>query len=234
MEKMESVVNGEVEDLIKTGKKILRRAQSLGSSIDGEELADVASWVTRLGQLIRRLYGEKSQHFRSYSDALATNNFYSIHSNWNSHISQCLGVAFSIKHDLEAGLLFDLRSLVQADVFADFLEMGEYLLNEEYKDAAAVIIGAVLEDSLRKLSERHGLPIENSSGRPLTIDPLNVAMAREDVYNKLVQKQITTWAHIRNKAAHGEYSEYNSDQVQMMLLFVQNFAAEYLTYGHNI
>ena len=112
--------------------------------------------------------------------------------------------------------------------------MGEYWLNEEDKDAAAVIIGAVLEDSLRKLSERHDLPIENSSGRPLTRDPLNVAMAREDVYNKLVQKQITTWAHIRNKAAHGEYSEYNSDQVQMMLLFVQNFAAEYLTYGHNI
>jgi hypothetical protein len=42
----------------------------------------------------------------------------------------------------------------------------------------------------------------------------------------LVQKQITTWAHVRNKAAHGEYDEYTKDQVQMMLIFVQGFVAE--------
>jgi hypothetical protein len=107
--------------------------------------------------------------------------------------------------------------------------MGEYLLKEGYKDAAAVIIGAVLEDSLRKLCDKNGIPTNRSNGSPLTIDPLNAALAKADVYSKLVQKQITTWAHVRNKAAHGEYQEYDKDQTKMMLLFVQNFAEQYLT-----
>jgi len=57
---------------------------------------------------------------------------------------------------------------------------------------------------------------------------LNAHLAKAEVYSKLVQKQVTTWAHIRNKAAHGEYGEYNAEQVRTMLLFVQGFAGEYI------
>ena len=168
----------EIKGLVEKGTALLRQAPGFDSQIEGEELAEVAAWVTRLGQLIRRVYGEKSQQFQSYSKAVATPNFYVIHSNYYGHISQLVGVAKSIEHDFAHGLLFDLRALVQADLFADFLEMGEYLVNEGYKDAAAVIIGAVLEDALRKLSEKRGLPTFGSSDRPLTIEPLNVALAR--------------------------------------------------------
>jgi hypothetical protein len=106
--------------------------------------------------------------------------------------------------------------------------MGEYLLSEGYKDAAAVIIGSVLEDGLRKLCERASLPVLGSTGKPLTIDPLNTQLAKADVYSKLAQKQITTWADVRNMAAHGRYDGYNAEQVKMMLIFVQSFAGEHL------
>lgn len=228
MNKLDDRIKTEVETLVQKGQAMLRKAQGLSRAMEGDELADVASWVTRLGQIIRRLYGENSQHFETYSTALATNNFYNLHSNWNAQLSQVVGVAKAIEHDLASGLLTDFKSIVQADIFADFLEMGEYLLQEGYKDAAAVIIGSVLEDGLRKLSERHGLPVTNESGKPLTIDPLNNQLSKQDIYSKLTQKQITSWAHIRNKAAHGEFGEYNREQVQMMLLFVQSFASEHL------
>ena len=228
MNKLDDRIKTEVETLVQKGQAMLRKAQGLSRAMEGDELADVASWVTRLGQIIRRLYGENSQHFETYSTALATTNFYNLHSNWNAQLSQVVGVAKAIEHDLASGLLTDFKSIVQADIFADFLEMGEYLLQEGYKDAAAVIIGSVLEDGLRKLSERHGLPVTNESGKPLTIDPLNNQLSKQDIYSKLTQKQITSWAHIRNKAAHGEFGEYNRDQVQMMLLFVQSFASEHL------
>ena len=44
----------------------------------------------------------------------------------------------------------------------------------------------------------------------------------------LVQKQITTWANLRNDAAHGHFAKYDQDQVKQMLLFVQKFCADYL------
>lgn len=228
MRKFDARIEKEVQNLVQEGAAHLRKAQSLSNSIKGEELAVITEWVTRLGQIVRRLYGEKSQHFDSYSSALATPNFYYLHSDWNAHLSQMLGVARSVMHDLEAGLLEDFKTLVQADIFSDFLEMGEYLLEGGYKDAAAVIIGSVLEDGLRKIAERNGVPTVNDSGKSLTIDPLNSELAKRDIYSKLHQKQITSWAHIRNKAAHGEFGEYTKEQVQMMLLFVQNFAAENL------
>ncbi len=229
MLKLDSRITSEIESLVEAGTRLHRSASNSSRGIGGDELAEVAAWVTRLGQLVRNLYGEKSQHFDSYSRALATANFYVLHGDYYEHFTQMLGVANAIKHDVSNGLLFNIKSLAQAEVFADFLEMGEYLLNEGYKDAAAVIIGSVLEDSLRKLCERDSLPVDSSSGKPLTIDPLNTQLAKADVYSKLVQKQITTWAHVRNKAAHGEYGEYNTDQVKMMLVFVQSFAAEHLT-----
>ena len=68
----------------------------------------------------------------------------------------------------------------------------------------------------------------NGKGKPLTIDPLNSELVKADVYNKLVQKQITSWADLRNNAAHGHFEKYNQTQVEMMLLFVQSFCAEHI------
>ena len=67
----------------------------------GVELSEVTSWVTRLGELILKIYGEKSQRYADYSKALAIPGFYSIHSSNNAQIAQMLGVAKSITHDLE-------------------------------------------------------------------------------------------------------------------------------------
>ncbi len=159
---------------------------------------------------------------------MATPHFTTMHSNYFKHISEVVGIFKGIQHDIKSGMLSDFRKLLQAEIFADFLEMAEYLLNEGYKDAAAVLFGAVLEDSLRKLSAVRGLPTITTSGKPLTIEPLNVALAKVGAYGPLVQKQVTTWANLRNDAAHGHFTNYDSEQVKQMLLFVQKFCLDYL------
>ena len=229
MQKFDERIIAEINILAESGVRLNQIVSRSDEAIGGDLLVEFSTWVTRLGQIVRKLYGEQSQHFDSFSKALQRQNFYFLHSNNYDHIAQMAGVAKAVKHDIENGLLVDLKSLVQAEVFADFLEMGEHLLNEGYKDAAAVIIGGVLEDTLRKISERSQIPVVADSGKPLTMDPLNAQLAKAGVYSKLVQKQITTWAHVRNKAAHAEYDEYNAEQVKSMLLFVQSFADTHLS-----
>lgn len=187
-----------------------------------------SSWVSRIGEIVRKLCAPPSKHMVSYEAALATANFYSMHGNHYKHIGVMQGVIKGVQHGFEMGLLAEFRGLVQADIFADFLEMGEYLLGEDYKDAAAVIIGTVLENTLRKLAEANGIATRKLKGKPLTIEPLNIECAKAGVYDRLVQKQVTSWGDLRNKAAHGRYNEYDADQVKMMLLFVQKFATDYL------
>lgn len=225
---MHEMVLREIDELVAVGERLSRLAAGSGSLLGPERVEELSSVASRGGQLIRRLYGADSHYARSLEKVLATPSFTSMHSNYYQHVSELAGILKGVQHDIKSGLLADFRRLLQAEIFADFLEMAEYLLNEGYKDASAVILGAVLEDSLRKLADAHGVPTRAANGRPLTIDPLNVAVAKAGLYGPLVQKQVTTWANLRNDAAHGHFAKYDLDQVKQMLLFVQKFCADYL------
>jgi uncharacterized protein (DUF2164 family) len=122
-----------------------------------------------------------------------------------------------------AGYTQSVIELVHADIFADFLEMADYLLEQGYKDPAAVVTGSVLEEHLRKLCIKHGVPVAKPDGRPKTADTLNSELTGAGVYSLLDQKNVTAWLDLRNKAAHGKYSEYTKEQVALMLQAVRDF-----------
>ncbi len=120
---------------------------------------------------------------------------------------------------LKGGWIATTRGLVSAEIFSDFLEMAAHLLSEKYKDAAAVIAGSVLEEHLRQLCTKHGIPVTFQKGAdviPKKADALNSDLANATVYNRLDQKSVTTWLDLRNKAAHGKYGEYTEPQVALM------------------
>lgn len=136
-----------------------------------------------------------------------------------------------IKADIDDGWLQEMKGIVAAELFSDFLDMAEHLLEESYYQPAAVMIGSVLEESLRALSLKSGLPVSqpDSSGklRPIKAEALNTVLAKNHVYNLLMQKSVTAWLDLRNKAAHGQHGEYDAAMVQMFLLFARDFAARY-------
>ena len=221
-------VAAELQDLIATGEKLIATASSAQGGVKGTELVEVMAWASRAGHTVTMVSGENGVHSQICRRALEYEGFTNIYPGNYKHLCEIQGALRAVQHDLEGGLLFDIRKLVQADIFADFLQMAEYLLNEGYKDASAVLIGGVLEDSLRKLSDSKGLPLVSSNGRTLTIDPLNAGLAKAGVYPPLTQKQITTWANLRNDAAHGNYVKYSAEDVRQMLIFVQRFCGDYL------
>ncbi len=134
------------------------------------------------------------------------------------------GILKSIKNEIEKGSLITLKEIVSAEIFSDFLEMADYLLKENYKDPAAVMIGSVLEEHLRQLCISNGIEIVDShSGKSIKADKLNSELTSNSIYNKLDQKSITSWLDLRNKAAHGKYSEYNQQQVEFMMQSVTEF-----------
>ena len=138
------------------------------------------------------------------------------------HTPKVIGVAKALRDDLEAGYLQSLAEIVHAEVFADFIEMATHLLNNSYKDAAAVIIGSTLESHIRKLAVKNGVPTE-ANGKPLKAEQLNQDLTKASVYNLLDQKNVTAWLDLRNKAAHGDYTAYTTDQVKLLLSSVQEF-----------
>ena len=127
------------------------------------------------------------------------------------------GILQGLRADIEAGYTQSFAELVHADFFADFLDMADELQAKGFKDAAAVITGSALEQHLRALATKHGLVVSRAGQAPKKADRLNADLAGAGVYNQLVQKSVTAWLDLRNKAAHGEYGEYDHTQVAAMI-----------------
>ena len=132
------------------------------------------------------------------------------------------------REEIHQGFIQKLTDIVAADLFADFLEMAAHLLEKNYKDPAAVMIGSVLEEHLRRLSNRDNVDITVEVGgkeTPRKADALNADLTKAGAYGKLDQKNVTAWLDLRNKAAHGHYAEYSTEQVNLMYQGVTDFIA---------
>ena len=107
--------------------------------------------------------------------------------------------------------------------------MAAYLLDENYEDPAAVIIGSVLEQHLRLLCANNSIEItiQKSGGEVFkSASILNSELYKVSIYNKLIFNSVTTWLSLRNAAAHGNYGEYSYDQVKLMYIGVQDFVSK--------
>lgn len=137
------------------------------------------------------------------------------------------GILKALRTAYTSGYLQTVQELVHADVFADFLEMADYLVSEGYKDAAAVIGGSVLEENIRKLCSKHGVPTADAKGHPKKASVMNDDLVKAGAYGKLEQKSVTTWLDLRNKAAHGDFTAYDKKQVEMYLQGIRDFLTRF-------
>jgi len=208
----------EIIDIFKKNHSIL--IKEYGLSQEGGVLANILN--TRIMAVITRIMGINSEYYKQAMNVLSNTNI----SEPIARLIGLYGVLAGLYQDLKAGYLKSYSELVHADIFSDYIEMAEYLLEEGYKDPAAVITGSTLEEHLRKLCLKNGINIEiMSSGklRPKKADAINSELAKQGVYSKLEQKSVTAWLDLRNKAAHGNYSEYNDNQVKQMIMGVRDF-----------
>jgi hypothetical protein len=141
------------------------------------------------------------------------------------NVQQAFGILRAARDDIEAGALFEVKTLVTAEVFDEFLEQGRALLASGYFAPAAVVIGAVLEDGLRKLCAKAAISLPEKP----KLDSMNAALAKKGVYNVLGQKKITALADIRNSAAHGKWDAFESTDVDDMLRWTHDFMEKHFS-----
>lgn len=130
---------------------------------------------------------------------------------------------------VQAGLLSDVspERRAQLDVVSDILEQAETLLNTKsvHPAAAAVLIGATLEEFLRNWVEAENLALgELKPG----LETYAKVLRAEDMINKQDMKDITSWAGTRNDAAHGKWDEVSDkNRIRLMLEGVNLFMRKY-------
>lgn len=142
--------------LLKEGEGTLR--QNGWPSKDNYRHPEQVEYIrfrTEALNLIRRACGESSDHYRELR-RIADDKDTSLNS---YYYRDCFAVLQAASKDYESGLLFDVRSLVAAELFVDFLDQAKHLLENGFHVPAASLAGAVLEDGLRRLCAKNSIPL---------------------------------------------------------------------------
>ena len=143
---------GRADQLIENADEILKGVRE---DLDEYDPVDVDSGLfhgfrsSSLSFLVAT-YGKGHPHYDEF-DTKVKNGF--IH-----NVQAGRGILSAVRLELKGGWLTSTKGLVSAEIFSDFLEMSEHLLEEGYKDPAAVVAGSVLEEHLRQLCQKHGVP----------------------------------------------------------------------------
>lgn len=186
---------------------------------------DLSTLITKAKASIQRIVGDGSEYYKELNRILETKEYDGI------KLKPVIGIVTALRDDLKNGYLKNLGEIIHSEVFTDFVEMAEYLLSEEYKDAAAVIVGSTFESHLKKLCLKNSIDIKFTDKKGKVVlkktSVLNSELYKIKIYNSTMQKQIITWLGLRNNAAHGQYSEYNKDDIDLMIKGIINFIALY-------
>lgn len=220
MDVKEKVIN-KFNKLLEEGRKILR-----DYGWDGEmysrhpSIIDYFRWRTEALNLIKRVCGDDSEHYKQLLQIAEDDEIKNI----SYYFASCYGIVEAAKRDFDDDFLGDVKYLVRADLLDDFVSQSEILLQEGYHAPATSLAGAILEDTLRKLCDKNKISYPEKTN----IEVLNISLAKANIYDKLIQKEITAKADIRNNADHGHFDKVRHDDVADMIKWIRRFIRDYM------
>ena len=135
-----------------------------------------------------------------------------------------IGILRAVLEDIEEGHIETIRSLIAAEVFSDFFDMADHLLEQGYKDPGVSLVGAVHENGLHLIAERRGVKTRAKDG----LSSLNQKLAANGVYSRLVQKKVAVWIDLRNAADHGRFDDFSAADAKDMATGVRTLLADHL------
>ena len=215
----ESQLSKRFDELILQANSVEATKKFSHGYIDGEYVDDelLLNWSVKARNLLASACGSDSEHYRSFVEAEQG----SAYRTTCEDLARMKGVFLAAKEDLEGGHIKSVRSLVQADAFTSELEQARELLLSNCVTAAAVIAGVVLETTLRIISLKNNMRVSK-------LDKMNLTLAQAGQYDSMVQKQITTWAGIKNNAVRGQADAFSNEDVESMIQGVERFVLIYI------
>lgn len=129
------------------------------------------------------------------------------------HFQQQLAILLAAKKRFESSL-FDIKQLVQADLFDSEIDSARELLRKKFLRGAGAIAGVVLEKHLRQTCENHN--IEITKKHP-TLSDLNELLKANSIIDFTQWRHITLLADYRNLCDHNKQKEPTVEQVTELI-----------------
>lgn len=106
--------------------------------------------------------------------------------------------------------LYDLKQILQADIFDDELETSDELLKKGFNRAVGAIIGVVLEKHLKNVCHNHKLTLKKKNP---SISDYNDMLKNNDVIEVISWRFIQHLGDIRNLCDHSKDREPTKEEI---------------------
>jgi hypothetical protein len=177
------------------------------------DIVGFAQWSTSCLNLLDKL-------------SISTNRFVTQFEVWavggpgkRMNIGAALGVLKSARHEYSYGLAIDYQLSVSAAVFSGLLDEARYLFQKGYTRAAAVLLGAALEEGLK--ARARAVPIALSPRDTLSPVIARLKAPEVGVLTEFEAKRLEAIARLRNDAAHGGEFAYDDATVESAIREVE-------------
>jgi hypothetical protein len=165
-------------------------------------------WIAAAHHVVALICPPGAPYRASFEKLMPTSSGYTA----NQYVGKLSEILNRLKADIDIGLLDSLEDEVRAEVFDDFLDHGESYWREQRKNESGVIIGVVFEDVVRQMCKKHGIA---EAGEDL--DRLISALANKGALSGVKAKRARAAAHVRTKATHAQWAEYELQDVKAAL-----------------
>lgn len=130
-----------------------------------------------------------------------------------SKFDQQLRIIKSLKKKFKSSL-FDIKQLVQADLFDSELDASEELNNKGFTRAAGAVAGVVLERHLSQLCEKYNLKVTKKNP---TINDFNQLLKDNDIIDIPTWRFIQHLTDLRNICDHNKKREPKKEEVEELI-----------------
>lgn len=195
---------------------------------EGEAIKGQVSHITGLGDKEREVFFRNSQRWLlnsktvlAFSQTGHLDSFKEIESSRSypaAKLAMQIGILESALDSIEAGFIGNLRHLLHADLFGNIIEQAEDLLVNGHIIPAAVLGRIVIEEWIRDLSEKEGIPNHDSAKASI----LNDELKKRNVFATPRWRHIQGLLDVGNSAAHGKTDEFTDNDVRRLLDFAKD------------
>jgi hypothetical protein len=217
-----TLISQRLEDLIGEGERQWEEFTNSGGDVIKNPIR-LTQWITSCLNLLDKLSISSNRFVREFERWVTPG------SSTKMNIGAALGVLKSARVEYSLGLAVEYHLSVSAAVFDGILDEADYLVSKGYLRAAAVLMGAALEEGLKTRARTEGIEV----GPRDTLSPIIVKLKAPDVnvLNEFAAKRLESLAKMRNDAAHGGGFNYQLDEVLGALRDVRATLEQTLQHG---
>jgi hypothetical protein len=183
--------------------------------IQDEGMIQVISWLTKARNILEVAFGSQSPHLRHFDNIVPQGGI--TNATRAYRIYPFIGVLEAALNDLENGFLTGQEFFIAGEVFDSILEQAKYLVQNSYKDPAAVLARVVLEDVLKRIARSEGVDDTQKAS------VINDEFKKKGRFSQPQWRFVQGWLDIGNAAAHGKFNQYTQDDVLKMIEDVERF-----------